>query len=298
MQQQPTGLPPASAPPPVEARFGASAARRTAPMVCLHSANIARAPYFDLGNIAAQLGYEGVDITVMIGGHVDPRVTNVDLVRAFESVRGAGLEVPMITTAINTPADPTVYPVLYLTGHSQILLFRLGLWQYGPQQIDLRLAMVRQDLSRILPIAQQCGITAMFPNRAGGYVGAATWDAEQIIAPFDQRMVGHCFDPAEAMIEGGLGGWHTAFRLALPRLKSISLQDFYWEKSGPAWSVRKCPLGEGMVDFGKLFDMAAAAKFTGPISIRMDYQAPDAFGAMTRDAEFVKAQIQRAWAGR
>ena len=43
----------------------------------------------------------------MIGGHVDPRITNVDLIRAFESVRGSNLEVPMITTAINTPSDST-----------------------------------------------------------------------------------------------------------------------------------------------------------------------------------------------
>jgi len=264
-------------------------------MVCLHSANVARAPYFDLGNIGAQLGYEGVDLTVLIGGHVDPRVTNVDLIRAFESVRGAGLEVPMITTAIADPADRTIYPVLYLTGHSQIPLFRLGFWKYGETQIDLRLAMVRSDLARILAIAQNCGISAMFQNRSGGYVGESTWDAKDVIAPLDPRWIGHCFDPAEAMIEGGAGGWHTAFRLVLPRLKSLSLQDFYWEKSGGTWTVRKCPLGEGMVDWTTLFDMAAQAHFTGPVSIRMEYETPDAFGAMTRDAEFAKAQIQRAW---
>jgi sugar phosphate isomerase/epimerase len=286
---------PQSPPPPLEAKFGLSAPPRTAPMVCLHSANVAKAPYFDLGNVASQLGYEGVDLTVYIGGHVDPRVTNVDLIRAFESIRGVGLEVPMITTSITSPGDGTIYPVLYLTGHSQIPLFRLGFWQYGPEPVELRLAMVRQELRSIVATGQSCGIAAMFQNRAGGYVGQSTWDAESVVAQFDPRWLGHCFDPAEAMIEGGAGGWLAAFRLALPRLKSLSLQDFYWEKSGGSWVVRKCPLGEGMVDWTTFFNMAAAAKFTGPMSIRMEYAPQDAFGAMTRDAEFVKSQIQRAW---
>ncbi len=282
-------------PPAPGPRFGLSAAPRSVPMVCLHSANIAKAPYFDLGNIAGQLGYEGVDLTVYIGGHVDPRVTNVDLIRAFESIRGAGLEVPMITTAINTPLDPTIYPVLYLTGHSQIPLFRLGLWKYGTEPIELRLAAIRQDLARILATAQASGIAAMFQNRAGGYVGQATWDAQTAVGLFDPRWLGYCFDPAEAMIEGGAGGWHTALRLALPRLKSVSLQDFRWEKGPEGWAVRKCPLGEGMVEWPVFFDMLAAARFSGPMSVRMEYPVEDAFGAMTKDAEFVKGWIQRAW---
>ena len=89
-------------------------------------------PYPELGTIARQIGYDGVDVTVMEGGHVNPRITNVDLVRAFESVRGAGLEVPMITTTITSINDQTSYAILAITGHTQVHLYRLGFWPYTP----------------------------------------------------------------------------------------------------------------------------------------------------------------------
>jgi hypothetical protein len=257
---------------------------------------MARVPYYELGQLGQQIGYDGVDLTVMIGGHVDPRVTNVDLVRAFEAIRAADLEVPMITTSITTVMDQTCYPVLYLTGHSQVTLFRLGLWPYDDStDIRQRILQVRRDVLQIISLAQRCDISALFPNHSGAYVGESSWDAQSILADMDPRRISHMFDPAEATIEGGAGGWETALRLVLPRLRAVSLQDFYWAKTGNTWSVRKCPLGEGMVDWNKFFGILAAAKFTGPVSIAMEYGPKDEPGAMLKDLEFTRKHVKQAW---
>jgi L-ribulose-5-phosphate 3-epimerase len=267
-------------------------------MLCVYSQNMAKVPYFELGNIAGQIGFEGVDLTVMIGGHVDPRVTNVDLVRAFEAIRGSNLEVPIISTGITAATDPTAYAVLYLTGHSQIPLFRLGYWQYQESgDIQQRVAQVRRDLAQIVPLGQRCDIAAAFPNRAGGFVGQVVWDAQMIIGDMDPRWIGYYFDAGEATAEGAAGGWEAALKLALPRLKAVSLQDFYWKKDGPQWKMQKCPLGEGMVDWQKFFGILASAHFTGPISIHTEYQPQDQTGAMAKDLEFARRHVQQAWPG-
>ena len=284
---------------PTKPKFGYSAPKRTAPMLCMYSGNIPKIHYAQIGDMAAQIGYEGVDLTVMIGGHVDPRITNVDLVRAFESVRGSNLEVPIITTAINTPADPTAYAVLYLTGHSQIPLFRLGLWKYAENgDIRQRLQQVRLDLAQILVLAQRCGIAAAFPNRAGGYVGEAVWDTQSIISEMDPRWIGYMFDPAEATAEGGLGGWETALRLAVPRLRAVSLQDFYWARTGDDWKMQKCPLGQGMVDWDKFFSILSAAHFTGPMSVQIEYAPQNVIGACAKDLEFARKHVEQAWSAK
>lgn len=277
-------------------KFGYSAPRRTTPMLCMFSGNMAAVPYYEIGGLAQQIGFEGIDLTVLIGGHVDPRVTNVDLVRAFESIRAADLEVAMITTSITTPMDPTCYPVLYLTGHSQVQLFRLGLWPYDPStDIRQRILQVRRDLMQVVALGQRCEICALFPNHSGTFVGEATWDADSIIADIDPRWAAHMFDPAEATIEGGLGGWETALRLALPRLKAVSLQDFFWVKGAAGWTVQKCPLGEGMVDWAKFFSILAAAKFTGPMSLAVEYSPKSPPAAMARDLEFARKHVEQAW---
>ncbi len=280
-------------------KFGYSGPVRSRPMICVLSRSLAKVPYAQLGEIAGQIGFEGVDLTVQIGGHVDPRVTSVDLIRAFESIRGANLEVPMITTSIVTALEQTTYPVMYLTGHSQIPLFRLGLWNYDEQiPIAQRLLMAQRDLMQIVSLCQRCDICALIPNRAGRYIGEATWDAQSILAPIDPRWAGHMFDPAEATAEGGLGGWETALRVALPRLRAVSLQDFYWAKDGAGWKMQKCPLGEGMVDWDRFFAILAAAKFTGPLSIAMEYGPRDEAGAMSKDLEFTRTRVRQAWPGR
>jgi L-ribulose-5-phosphate 3-epimerase len=281
---------------PAAPRFGTSAPKRNSPILCVHSQNMIRVPYAQLGEIAAQLGFEGVDMTVYIGGHVDPRITNVDLVRSFESTRGAGLEVPMISTNITSASDPTCYAVLYLTGHSQVPLCRLGYWPY-PSGLPLpqRLRQVRQELAQILGLAQRSAIALMVPNRAGEFVGQSVWDTNIVIQGMDQGMVGYCFDPAEATAEGGLGGWVAALRLALPLLKAVTLQDFYWKKEADSWTIQKCPLGEGMVDWVRFFSMLATAKFAGPISIKVEYNPKDVLGSMTKDLEFARRHVRQAW---
>ena len=64
----------------------------------------------ELGRALKALGFDGVDLTVRPGGHVDPkRVTN-DLPLFVDAIRHEGLTVPMITTELLSDADPVARP--------------------------------------------------------------------------------------------------------------------------------------------------------------------------------------------
>jgi sugar phosphate isomerase/epimerase len=278
-------------------KAGVAKAPRATPTICAFSQNLIKVPYPELGVIAQQIGYDGVDLTVMDGGHVDPHITNVDLVRAIESVRGAGLEVPLITTTLTTIADQTTYPILAIAGHTQVHLFRTGFWPYAAAQnavpdIPRRLAQVRNDLTALMSVGRNYQMAAALPNRAGAYVGEALWDAQAIIGDLDPQWIGYYFDPSQATAEGGVSGWEIALRLALPRLKAVALQDFTWAKAG---KMQMCPLGEGVVDWLAFFRILAEARFTGPVSVHQEYSVQDELGAMTKDLEFVRKQVKRAW---
>jgi sugar phosphate isomerase/epimerase len=263
---------------------------RTTPMVCAFSQNLARVPYAELGNVASQIGYDGVDLTVMDGGHVDPHITNVDLVRAIESVRGAALEVPMITTTLTSASDPTAYPILAITGRTQVHLYRTGFWPWGfMPDLARRTAEIRSDLMNLMAIGKQYQMTAMIPNRAGGYFGEALWDANTVISTLDSNLIGYYFDPSQTQ------GWETALTLVRPRLKAVAVQDYYWEKSGKTWARKMCPMGEGAIDWALFFRMLAQFRYTGPISVHFEYPEKDGLGAMTKDLEFVRTQIKTAF---
>ena len=268
------------------------------PPLCIFSKHLSKIEYTDLGAIAKEIGFDGVDLTVRPGGHVNPYLVSVDLVRAIESIRGAGIDVPMITTALISPNDPTARPILALAGRSKVPFFKLGYWNYGTaQDIQAQLAAVRRDVFGLSSIGRQDGLAAGFHNHSGDRVGEAVWDIQTIIAEMDPRWVGYYFDPCHATAEGGVEGWDIALRLALPRLKMVAIKDFYWAKTGGKWTMQMCPLGEGMVNWQKFFATIARAGFSGPISLHLEYNPKDELNAIRRDLEFARKQLHAAYGG-
>src|ERR1035441_4826278 len=116
-------------------------APRPAPIICLFSKHLSTIHYADLGGVLRDLGFAGCDLTVRPGGHVEPALSAADLYRAIEAIRAEGVEVPMITTAFVSAADPTLPNVLALCGRDRMKIpyFKLGYWNYRPgDNIDNR----------------------------------------------------------------------------------------------------------------------------------------------------------------
>jgi L-ribulose-5-phosphate 3-epimerase len=265
---------------------------RTRPMLCMFSKYLQKLEYVDIGPIIKQLGFEGCDLTVRPGGHVEPDKVQVDMLRAIESLRGDGVEVGMITTEITSHEPFASRAILAIAGRSGVQYFKPGSWPYSAtDSIEQRLGIVRQQMAGVVMLGRAYGIAAGFHNEAGDHVGEATWDTWAILNGLEPRWAGYYFDPCHATAEGGVAGWNIALRLAMPRLKMLAVQDFYWEKSGGKWQMRMCPLGQGMVDWPKVFSMLAAAKFTGPISLHCEYTPPDLLEAIARDFAFLKKQM-------
>jgi len=269
---------------------------RRAPEILVFSQNLSQIEYPELGDIVKQMGFDGVDLTVRPGGHVEPRLANVDLVRAFEVMNGDGLSVPVITTALTTPTDRTAVPVIALAGMSGAKVFRPGSWPYGNNSNILsRLAEVQREFAALASIGRQYTMAAAFHNGAGDAVGGAVWDAQRIIEPLDPGSAGFYFDICNATAAGANGGWETALRLALPRIKAVTVQDYFWEKQNGAWHMTKCPLGQGMVDWTKFFQILARASYTGPVTLEIGYQSKGMPSALVSDLQFLRKQVQTAW---
>jgi sugar phosphate isomerase/epimerase len=265
---------------------------RTTPAVCLYSQVLIKVPYDELGGILRGLGVDGCDLTVMPGGHVPPAQSAVDLMRAVEAVTGVGLDVPAITTAYTSLADPTLRNVAAIAGEMGIPVFRAGVWKYGAGDPEARLAEVQRDISGLAAMARAVNMAVAIRNVAGDYVGASVWDTHMLIRGMDPRSVGYAYDVGDAVAEGGSGGWLTALRLVLPRIKMVMARDFVWGKDASgAWKRTACPLGEGMVDWGKLFESLARVRFTGPISLPVDYEPKDELAAIRHDVEFIRKHV-------
>jgi len=271
---------------------------RATPLICLFSKPLIKIHYADLGGVLKDLGFAGCDLTVRPGGHVEPALSAADLYRAVEAIRAEGVEIPMITTAFVTANDPTIGNVLALCGRMKVPYFKLGYWKYGPADaIESRIAEVRRDVAGLAALGRAYGMVAGFHNHSGDYVGEAVWDVHAVLEGLDPNWIGYYFDPCHATAEGGVAGWNIALRLALPRIKMVAVKDFYWAKTGGQWTMQMCPMGEGMVNWSEVFRQLAAARFSGPVSLHMEYEPKDALTAIARDLVFVKKHLAAAYGG-
>jgi L-ribulose-5-phosphate 3-epimerase len=266
------------------------------PQLCIFSKHLAKVPYTELGGIAKQLGFEGVDLAVRPGGHVEPQQVHVDLLRAIETIRDEGMDVPMITTGLVSATEPWALPILNIAGKSGVPYFKPGYWRYKPgDEIEGRVAQVRIDFAGLVQLGKHFNIAAGFHNHSGAYVGAAVWDIRTILSSLEPRWAGYYFDPGHATVEGGLGGWEISLRMVLRRMKMVALKDFYWEKRNGKWEVRWCPMGQGMVNWPVVFRAFAEAEFSGPLSLHVEYEPANELDAISRDLGFLKQQVAGAY---
>jgi sugar phosphate isomerase/epimerase len=278
-----------------QTRPGDGPRQRSAPSVCLYSQVLIKVGYDELGPILKSLGADGCDLTVMPGGHVDPQNAGLHLMRAIEAITGVGLDVPVLSTAYTSLADQTLNIVAGVAHEMGIPLLRAGHWKYAAEGgIETRLAEVQRDINGLAALARAAQMTVVLRNVAGE-VGGALWDTHMLIRGLDPRMIGYDYDAGNAMAAGGTG-WETALELVLGRIRMVTARDFSWSKDADGvWKAVPCAPGEGMVNWRKLFQSLARVRFTGPISVPLDYQPKDELGAIRRDIEFLKKQVAAAY---
>jgi len=271
--------------------------------LCFFSKHLPRMDGRGLGRSLKTLGFGGVDLTVRPKGHVEPLRVTQDLPAFVDGIRNEGLAVPMITTELTSDADPAARPTLETAAALKVPYFKTGYYYYAFVDARNEIAAAAAKLRGLAALSARHGVHLGFHNHAG-YIGGGIWDVVPIMDSLDPKTAGYYFDVRHAVVEGGDGGWRSAFNVAAPRLSMIAVKDFFWQKTAAGWKVQNCPMGEGMVNWKAYFAMLAKAGFHGPVSLHLEYEVPGAtpdaveantLAAAAKDLAFVNARIAEAY---
>ena len=198
---------------------------------------------------AAEIGFDGIDITVRKGGHIEPDRVRQNLPALVKTIRAQGLEVPMISTGIVDADTPFAEDMVATASGLGILHYRFGGFQYTGEPYPRQLAAFRPRLAKLAALNAKYGSCAMYHTHSGvGLVGASIWDLHIVMQDIDPAQVGVNFDVAHATIEGGLGGWIDSFKITGPYLRGIAVKDFAGgrmpkgpgDRSGGPWARAWC----------------------------------------------------------
>jgi sugar phosphate isomerase/epimerase len=259
----------------------------------------------------AELGFDGLDITVRKGGHVEPAQVSQNLPALAAMLSGHGLEVPMVTTDIVDAETPFAEDILKTMARLGIRNYRFGGFKWEARQpYDAQLERMKPRLAKLAALNAKYQACAMYHTHSGaGLVGASIWDLYILMKDLDPKAMGVNYDVGHATIEGGLGGWIDSFKITGAHLRGIAVKDFLWEQDAKGnWREEWKPIGEGMVRFPQFFAMVAEAGFAGPLQIHYEYplgganngtrkitvSREEVFSAMKKDLVKVRGYLGQA----
>jgi L-ribulose-5-phosphate 3-epimerase len=262
--------------------------------------------YREMAAAAAEIGFDGVDLTVRPKGHVLPERVENDLPKAVKAIKNAGLAPVMMTTAVQDANNPVDRQVLETAAKSGVKYYRMGYFHYlNDKNIPESIQHFQQhQVEELNQLNEELGIIGSYQNHAGNYIGANIWELWELLKNVGQEHLGVQYDIRHAVVEGGLS-WQNGLRLIEPFIKTLALKDFKWEKKNGSWRAQNTPIGEGMVDFKSFFQLLKKYNIQAPVSLHLEYPIAGAehgatklsgdkqivFNAMKRDLQ----KIQEMW---
>ncbi|HWJ89827.1 MAG TPA: TIM barrel protein [Flavisolibacter sp.] len=253
--------------------------------ICIFSKQLQWLNYNDMAHAVAEMGFDGIDLTVRNNGHVQPERVTQDLPKAVEAAHAAGIKILMISTDIQDDKSPRAEDILKTASSLGIRYYRSGGLNFK-KDVDMtdNLDQIKAKFASLEQLNKKYGLHSDYLNHSGEGFGATLWDLWLTIKDLDPRYVGSQFDIKHASIDGPFS-WPVTFRLLHAYIKTLCIRDFRWEKKNNMWDIQPVPLGEGMVDFKKYFNVIKQFQITGPVSLMCDY---DLGGAQNGERKLTK----------
>ena len=253
-------------------------------------------PYNDMADAAAEIGFDGVDLTVRPKGHVLPEKVETDLPRAVEAIRKAGLSHTMMTTAVEDATNDTDKRLLETAAGLGIKYYRMN-WLRYPENKSIPEAVEQFQLTikKLGELNKKLGITGCYQNHSGNLAGASIWELWDMLQKADKGSTGVQYDIRHAVVEGGMS-WRNGLRLIQPHIKILAIKDFVWTKKDGKYVVQNVPLGEGMVDFQAYFTLLKEYNIGVPVSLHYEYPlggAEHGATSITVDKKLVFAAMKK-----
>jgi len=253
--------------------------------ICIFSKQLQWLDYKDMASAVAEMGFDGIDLTVRANGHVLPERVGEDLPKVVEAADKAGIKILMISTDIQDEKTTQAESILKTASELGIRYYRSGGLNFNKEvEILDSLDQIKKKFTSLEQLNKKYNLYSDYLNHSGESFGATLWDLWLTLKDLDSRYVGSQFDIKHASIDGPFS-WPITFKLLHKYIKTLCIRDFRWEKKDMGWDIQPVPLGEGMVDFKKYFSVIKQFQIAGPISLMCDY---DLGGAQNGERKITK----------
>lgn len=240
-------------------------------ILCVFVKPLEKYSYEDIATILSDSGFEGADISFRKNGLITPEKALTEMPKLINAFQQKGLSVPMAVTGINDAEVQGTEDQIRLMADSGIRYYRLGYLEYDKNiSIQKNLEQFKRKLIRLETLNARYKIHGAIQNHVGMGFGATVWDAYEVIKDCDPSHIGFQYDIRHAMAEG-MNSWPLGLKLISEYIYTSCIKDFTWIQEGKLFKPVSVPLGEGIIDFRRYFEIMDKNPRKGPVSIHYEY---------------------------
>lgn len=233
---------------------------------------------------AKRAGFDGLDLTLRPGGHIRPEAAEVGLAEARRAADGAGVAIPMVSTAVTDVDSPHAEAIFAAAAHYGARLLKVGYWEYRPfGTLATQLDEARAKLDRLVRLGRKYHVLPCVHCHSGRLLASGGPLLYLILKDFATDEVGAYVDPMHMTIEGGLAGWEMGLDLLAPWLALVGIKSFRWlpaerdENGQQRWRWEYCPLADGMAPLPEFVGYLKRLKYDGVVSFHSEYKGASSF---------------------
>jgi len=233
----------------------------------------------DIALTATDLGFDGIDLLIRNGHQVDLDDPG-RIAEAVQTLKAAGLTVPMVTTDITGPTDLATEHLFAACAEAGIHLLRLGYWKYDPAVgYDSLFDRARRNLDSLSEIAQSTGVKLAIQLHGGTIHGSGAQTAA-LLAGHDPHIIGAYPDPGNQVVQDGREEWRFTLDILQPWLSCIGVKNGGWfaadvaESGQRRWRSDWLGLADGMAPWDDIVTHLNQTGYDGLLSFHSHYEVP------------------------
>lgn len=245
----------------------------------------------DAIEIAAQSGYQGIELRVNGNYHKSLEDLNNEGSFLRHKLERAGLAVPVLTSYL--PVDdeesvnnllgcaekmgvPTVRLVLPRGCHasvSRLAHVKEIIPSYeATQEPTALMASLGRTLRQVERKAYKAGVKVLLELHWGTVMSSFS-SAYFLVHDLDSDYIAIIFDPANMMVEGK-EDWEFGIKLIRPYIANVHVKNMNWKSTPEGWTWGWAPLNCGMVDWNELVSLLEQNQYHGNYAME-DFLVPN-----------------------
>jgi len=227
--------------------------------------------YTHMAEAAAEMGFDGVDVSVRPNGHVLPERVETDLPEVVEALKKVNFVPLIMTTAVADANDVIDRKVLTTASKLGFKFYRMNYYSYPDgKEMTASIELFQQRLKELSQLNKELGLIGCYQNHSGTLAGSSIWELWELLRTADGQFMGVQYDIRHAVVEGALS-WENGLRLVQSQIKTINVKDFKWLDENGKYAITDIPIGEGVVDFKAYFNLLKQYKLNVPVTMHTEY---------------------------